>query len=70
MNQQLNLRSPWPEVKERLKENDLTLTDEDLDYEPGRESDLLERLSRKTNKSPQDLKIYIESISANEDKAG
>jgi hypothetical protein len=70
MDQQLNLRSPWPEVKERLKENDVTLTDEDLAYEPGRETDLLERLSRKTNKSPQDLRIYIESISANEDKAG
>ena len=70
MDQQLNLRSPWPEVKERLKENDVTHTDEDLAYEPGRETDLLERLSRKTNKSPQDLRIYIESISANEDKAG
>jgi hypothetical protein len=70
MDQQLNLRSPWPEVKERLKENDLSLTDEDLDYQPGQETDLLERLSRKTNKSPQDLRIYIESISANEDKAG
>ena len=70
MDQQLNLRSPWPEVKERLKENDVTLTDEDLAYEPGRETDLLERLSLKTNKSHQDLRIYIESISANEDKAG
>jgi hypothetical protein len=70
MNERLNLRSPWPEVKERLKENDVDLTDADLDYEPGRESELLERLSRKTNKSPQEVRHYIESISANEDKAG
>lgn len=70
MNERLNLHAPWPEVKERLKENDLRLTDADLDYQPGQESELLERLSRKTNKSPQELRHYIESISANEDKAG
>jgi hypothetical protein len=70
MDERFNLRSPWPEVKERLKENDVDLTDADLEYEPGKESELLERLSRKTSKSPQELRHYIESISANEDKAG
>lgn len=70
MNSHLNLRSPWPEVRERLKENDLTLSDEDLEYEPGNELEMLERLSRKTNKSPEELREYIESISSNEDKAG
>jgi len=70
MSSNLNLRSPWPEVKERLKENDLRLSDEDLEYEPGNEQELLERLARKTNKSPDELREYIESISSNEDKAG
>lgn len=70
MNSHLNLRSPWPEVRERLKENDLTLSDEDLEYEPGNEQAMLERLSRKTKKSPEELREYIESISSNEDKAG
>lgn len=70
MNEMLNLRSPWPEVKERLKENDLTLTDEDLVYHPGGEPELLGRLAKKLNKSPEEVRRYIESVSANEDKAG
>lgn len=70
MSHHFRLLSPWPQVKERLKENDLTLTDDDLEYEPGRESELLERLAKKTNKSTEDVRMYIESVSANEDKAG
>jgi hypothetical protein len=65
-----NLRSPWPEVRERLKENDISLTDQDLEYSPGREDELLERLAGKTNKSKEELREYIESISGNEDKSG
>jgi hypothetical protein len=66
----LNLRSPWPKVKERLKENDINLTDNDLDYTPGKEKELIERLAGKMNKSEEDVKMYIEGISANEDMAG
>jgi hypothetical protein len=65
-----NLRSPWPEVRERLKENDISLTDQDLEYSPGREDELLERLAGRTNKSKEELREYIESISGNEDKSG
>jgi len=70
MANELKLRSPWPEVRERMKENDLRLTDADLEYEPGQDGELLKRLAAKTNKSPEELREYIESISANEDKAG
>lgn len=66
----LNLRAPWPDVKERLKENDISLTDEDLDYQPGNDEELLERLAAKMNKSKQEVKDYIESMSHNDDKAG
>lgn len=31
----LNLLAPWEEVKEKMKENDHTLTDEDLDLLSG-----------------------------------
>ncbi|MBL7698955.1 MAG: general stress protein CsbD [Chitinophagaceae bacterium] len=68
--EKLNLRSPWPEVRERLKENDMNLTDQDLEYRPGEEDQLLERLSGKLNKSKKEVREYIESISSNEDKAG
>jgi hypothetical protein len=66
----LNLRAPWEEVKERLKENDLSLTDEDLEYTPGNEDALLTRLQGKMKKDKQAIKEYIESVAANEDKAG
>jgi hypothetical protein len=65
-----HLQSDWEEVKERLKENDITLTDEDLRYEPGREHELIERLARKMEKSREEVIAYIESISANTDKSG
>ncbi len=66
----LKLQTNWEEVKERLKENDVTISDEDLQYEPGGEEELIKRLSAKMNKSPEDVKRYIESLSANKPKAG
>jgi hypothetical protein len=70
MDTRLNLKSPWPDVKERLKENDPTLSDADLNYEPGRENDLIGRLAKKSNRSAEQVRDYIESISANDDKSG
>jgi hypothetical protein len=66
----IKLRSPWPEVRERLKENDISLTDEDLEYHPGSDDELLEKLAGKMNKSKKEVKEYIESISHNDDKSG
>ena len=66
----LKLEAPWEEVKERLKDNDITLTDEDLEYTPGREEELVERLERKMNKPREQVIAYIESISSNQDLAG
>ena len=47
----LNLQARWSEVKEQLKENNIELTDEDLEYEPGKENELLERLQEKMKRS-------------------
>ena len=65
----LKLESPWDEVKERLKEVNTSLTDEDLVYQPGEERILLERLSRKMNRGEEDIRKWIESVSANKGKA-
>lgn len=46
-NTALHLAAPWPQVKELLKEANGNLTDEDLEYEPGHEQVLLERLAKK-----------------------
>jgi hypothetical protein len=57
------LAGSWQDVKEKLKEINLDLTDEDLAYEPGREDELLERLERKMNKNKAEIKALIESLS-------
>jgi uncharacterized protein YjbJ (UPF0337 family) len=65
----LKLQKPWDEVKEDLKETNIELTDEDLDYEPGKEDQLLNRLEKKLKLSKERVKELIESISYNEGKA-
>ena len=62
----LKLERPWEYVKEMLKKNDFELTDEDLYYVPGKEDELLERLAKKKGRTKEEIKILIESISAND----
>ena len=69
MDTQLKLEAPWEEVKEKLKEVNTDLTDEDLLYEPGQEQDMLNRLSKKLHRSPDAIKGWIESVSFNKGKA-
>jgi len=66
----LSLGTDWEEVKAKIKERNVELTDEDLDYQPGQEEALLERLSKKMNRSKEDVKGFIESISDNKGLAG
>jgi len=63
--EELRIEAPWSEVKGMLQEINPDLTEEDLKYERGREGELLERLSRKMNKSVPDVKGWIESVSHN-----
>ena len=64
------LDAPWEKVKERMKENDINLTDADLEYEPGQEEELIQRLEKLMDKPRYQVIAYIESISSNEDLAG
>ncbi len=66
----INLESPWEKVKERMKESNINLTDADLEYEPGKEDELLSRLEKVMHKSRSSIIAYIESISSNKDLAG
>ena len=66
----LKLQASWDEVKERMKENDLRLTDADLVYDPGHEEELLLRLEKIMNKTRPEIIAYIESISANTGLSG
>ena len=64
-NYQLKLEAPWEEVKGMLQEINLSLTDEDLNCQPGNEKEMLERLSQKLNKPVPEVKAWIESVSHN-----
>lgn len=66
----LHLQSSWEEVKEKMKENDHTLTDDDLEYSEGGEEELITRLQKVMGKSREQVIAYIESISANNNLAG
>ena len=66
----LNLKAPWEEVMEHMKENDIRLTDADLQYVPGQEEELLQRLEKILKRPRQNIIAYIESISFNTDLAG
>lgn len=65
-----NLKSSWEDVKEKMKENDHALTDDDLEYKPGNEEELLKRLEKIMGKSREQVIAYIESISSNNGLAG
>ncbi len=69
MNTILKLEAPWATVKEKLKEIDASLTDEDLQYEEGNEQALLERVANKLHKDTAAVKGWIESVSFNKGKA-
>ncbi|HRE50949.1 MAG TPA: hypothetical protein PK339_06000 [Flavitalea sp.] len=69
MDNVLHLQVPWEQVREKLKEINIELTDEDLHYEPGKEKELLDRLQKKIHKSREEIKGFIESVSANRGKA-
>ena len=66
----LNINRPWPEVKEKLIEAEPLLTDDDLHYEAGNDSALLERLASKLGRSPDHIKGWIESVAFTDVKAG
>ena len=69
MDTQLKLEAQWEEVKERMKEVQADLTDEDLEYEPGKEKELLERVAKVIGKDIAATKAWIESVSFNQDIA-
>jgi hypothetical protein len=65
----MNLQASWDEVKEKMKENDHRLTDDDLVYKPGHEEELLLHLEKIMNKTRPEVIAYIESISTNSSKS-
>ena len=70
MAETLKLEQPWEQVKEKLKEAKIELTDEDLQYSAGQEEELFDRVAQKLKKSREEVKEWIESVSSNKAQAG
>lgn len=66
----MKLEAPWDQVKNMIQEINMDLTDEDLQYERGKEKELLERVSRKLGKNINETKGWIESVSHTSGLAG
>jgi uncharacterized protein YjbJ (UPF0337 family) len=63
MKTSLSLSTSWEEVKEKIKEANYHLTDEDLDFAPGQEEEMLQRVATKLGKDVDWVKSWIESVS-------
>ena len=70
MDNTFKLKSSWEELKEKLKETHIELTDSDLEMSAGDEDEFLDRIAQKLKKTPGEVKDLIESISANDSIAG
>jgi len=65
----LQLEAPWEEVKDLLMEAAPQLSEEDLQYTPGEDDELISRLAKKMNRTAEHIKGWIESVSHTSGKA-
>jgi len=58
----LKLKGDWNTVKGKIKQEHGHLTDNDLEYEEGKDDEFLGRLQKKLGKSKQDIIQWIERL--------
>lgn len=56
------IKGNWNQMKGKLKQQYGELTDDDLAYSEGKEDELLGRIQKKTGKSKEEVKKYIDSL--------
>ena len=59
---ELKLKGNWNEVKGKAKQQWANLTDDDLLYEEGKEDELYGRIQKKTGKTKEEVKKWIDSL--------
>lgn len=62
METQLKITGNWSEIRTKLKEKFIKLTDDDLFFKEGKEDELLARLERKLGKSKEEISDTIEKL--------
>ena len=58
----LDLKGKWNVLKGKAKQANATLTDNDLQYEEGKDDELYGRLQQKLGKSRQDVIHWLNSL--------
>jgi uncharacterized protein YjbJ (UPF0337 family) len=58
----LKLKGNWNETKGKIKQQYANLTDNDLLYEEGKEDELYGRLQKKTGKTKDQIKEWIDKL--------
>ena len=58
----LQIKGNWNEVKGKVKQKWADLTDDDLLYEEGKEDELYGRIQKKTGKTKEEVKSWIDSL--------
>ena len=53
------LQQKWPKIKTKIQQEHPDLKDEDLDYEFGKESELLLRLQEKLGKTNEEIRNWL-----------
>lgn len=58
----LQIKGNWNELKGKAKQQWANLTDDDLLYEEGKEDELYGRIQKKTGKTKEEVKSWIDKL--------
>lgn len=58
----LELKGKWNEIKGKIKQSYADLTDDDLNYEEGKDEELYGRLQQKTGKTRDEVIKWLRSL--------
>ncbi len=58
----LKLKGTWNEIKGKAKQQHAHLTDDDLQYEEGKDDELVGRLQQKIGKTKDEVIAWIQSL--------
>jgi uncharacterized protein YjbJ (UPF0337 family) len=59
---QLTIKGEWNEIKGKLKQKYAQLTDDDLQYQEGREDELVGRLQKRLGKRKDEIEEILSSL--------
>ena len=58
----LQAKGNWNQLKGKIKQQYANLTDDDLLYEEGKEDELYGRIQKKTGKTKEEVKSWIDKL--------